>query len=375
MLGFLKKYEERIKNSKKRINNCFNNKYLDIIPIIFNFSPYYLVKYDKNEIKRYFSNPYSALEIHIESIKEHLEYIEDDYVPYLNPFFGVCALSSGFGGLVRFFNDKDPWLETKIINDYKDIDKLKKPDAKSAGLMKMVFNLMKVWKREVKDRISIGHTDIQGPVSICIDIMGVEKFFIGIIDDPKRIHNLLEIVTEYIIDCLKLSYNIIGERNDGYFIADVYIPKGYGKVRISEDNLVFISKEFCRKFLTPYIERIFKEINKGIIHWCGDAYENISEILRMNGITAFNNTSMGDIDIIKKQNNLSIEKGIVFENAIVLPNAEWFKKANSIIRKKNIIHQIIVPSDKFGISFEGYESISCDKLDNINRIIGINSNQ
>lgn len=373
MLSFLEKYKDRVKRSKKVLENCYKNADLKNIPLLFNISPYYFIKSNRIETKKYFSSPLSALETQLKSIEDRLEVIEDDYVPYLNPYYGVCALASGFGGRVTFYDDKDPWLNEYVINDFKDIDKLKKPDPKNAGLLINVFDLMKTWRREVGDRIPLGHTDMQGPISIGIDLMGVENFFIGIIDHPKKMHKLLEVITEYIIDTLKYTYEIIGERDDGYFIAGVYVPVGFGKVRLSEDNIVFISAEFCREFLDPYIERIFSESGNGSVHWCGDGFNNIGQILNIKGIMGLNNCSMGDIDILKKQNEISVKNKIIYHNEAILPKPEWFSKVNEIIKKEYFLNHFIVPSDEFGISFDGYETFSEDKIDCINKIIKINN--
>jgi len=265
-------------------------------------------------------------------------------------------------------------LKEHIIKEFKDIDRLKKPDPENAGLMNNVFNIMKIWKKEVGEKIPLGHTDIQGPISICIDLMGVKKFFLGIIDYPKRIHGLLEIVTEYIIDSLKISYKIIGEREDGYFVMGLFIPIGNGKVRISEDNIVFLSPEICRDFLSPYIKRIFYEFDGGSLHWCGNGFRNINEILKIKGIMGINNCSMGNINIIKKQNEISIKNNIIYHNEAILPHPDWFERVNESVEKKYLINSFIVPSDKFGISFNGYKVIGENKIDCINKLIKINNN-
>jgi len=373
MLAFLEKYREKIKKSKTTLENFYRSRKLETCPIIFNLSPYYLLKNNKVDVKNYFSSPFSALEIQLKSIEEHLEIIKDDYIPYLSPYYGVCAMASGFGGKVTFYEDKDPWLNEHIIKDFKDINKVKKPDPERSGLMTSVFNLMRVWKKEVKGKIPLGHTDIQGPISICIDLMGAEKFFLGVIDCPEKIHNLLEIVTEYIISVLKISYRIIGD-GDGHYLTGIYVPAGFGKVRISEDNIVFISSEFCEEFLNPYIEHIFYEIGNGIIHWCGDGYKNLDEILKIKNITGINNCSMGNINIIKKQNEISIKRKIFYQNEVILPKPEWFIKLNDIIKKEYLIHHFIVPSDEFGVSFNGYEAIGEDKINCINNLLKINNN-
>jgi len=373
VLDFLKKYQDRIYKSKIKIKKCYKNNELQEPPILFYLSPFYLIKSEKIDAENYFKNPYSALEIQLKSIEERLDVIEDDYIPYLFPYWGVCTLASGFGGKVHFYRDKDPLLEERVIKDIKDIDGITKPDPEKSGLMKTVFDLIKIWKKEVKNNIPIGITDIQGPISISMDLLGVENFFFGIIDFPKKIHRLLEIVTEYLIDCLKFSYSIIGDREDGYFVSGVYIPNGFGKVRISEDNISFISPEICRKFLNPYLEMIFYEIGNDSVHWCGDGFKNINEILKIKGLKGINNCSIGDIDIIEKQSEIVVKNNIIYYNEVCMPTFEWFGKVKQVTLRKNILHHFSLTSEDFGMSFNGYEKINLgNKFDYMKKLLKIN---
>jgi hypothetical protein len=372
MYGFLKKYSERIDNSRKNIDTFYKYGNSYNVPIFFTLSPFYMLKDDTIEVEDYFKDPYTSLEIQIESIRQHLELINDDYVPFLFPYFGACAQSSGFGGKVIFYNDKDPWLAEKVIKDVRDIDKLKKPDVENAGLMKGVFKLMRIWKREVKDLLPIGLTDYQGPLSIAIDLMGVQEFLLGINDFPKKIKNLLEIITDYLVDSITISYKIIGERENVYFNG-MYISHGYGKVTLSEDSLAFISPEICKEFLKPCSEKIFHEVGGGVVHWCGNGLYNLDEVLKIKELKGSNNSSLGDLKIIEEQNKVSIDKKIFYDNSFIFPSVKWFKKLTKSLDKRFLINRIIVPSDEFGVSFNGYKKIEGTKLECINKLLDLNN--
>lgn len=372
--NFLKPHKEKINNSKKVLEDFFKGcKYMGN-PIVFNIAPYYLIGKGSVRIEKYFSNAYNALEIQIESIKEHIEKINDLYVPCLFPYLGVGVLASCFGGKVKFYKDKDPWLEEAVIKDYSDIDKLKKPNPLNTGLMKTVFEWMNIWKKETKGTIPLSLTDIQGPISIAIDLMGPEKFFLCIHDKPNKIHKLLNIITEFLIECLNISYRIIENNDDGNVISGIYILKECGKVRISEDNIVFLNEDVFEEFLKPYAERIFEEMNGGIIHWCGNGHQNLNSLLKINKLKGINNANLGRMNLIFTQSNIASYNNIIYQNEVVLPHPEWFKVLKRKLLSNRIIHHFILPIDAYGVSFNGYEFIGNDKLTIAKQLLKINEN-
>jgi uroporphyrinogen-III decarboxylase len=363
-IDFLNKYSDRIQETKKTIKSVWNYEDVTHIPSVVYFYPNYGFKRDKFvPWDKYLKNKELSLQIKLNAIKEHLENIDDDYLPYIDSFTGTPLIASAFGGKVKFFSDKDPWIEDRIIKDYKDIDKLKKPNARNSEFLKMTLEYIDYWKKETKDIIPISLPDIQGPLSVAIDLMGAQLFYLGLYDAPSKIHNLLQIISELLIDYLKIVIKKV-KNEDGIFDwTGILFPNGKGCARISEDNLISLSSDMYIEFLKPYNEQILKEIGGGIIHWCGNGENNFGNVISLKGLTGIHNSSMGDLDLmisqIDKLNNLEIKtaKKIIYFNGIIMPVEKKFVK--EILSKQSgyrgFFNHIFVPVNDYGISY--YNSV------------------
>lgn len=360
-LKFLEEFNEKINNSKSILKKFWNYESLNSIPSIIVVPPYYNL--DKGFICTpgdFFQDHEIALNVQLETIKVHLEKIDDLYIPSLNTYLGTVLLASAFGGKIRHFKDKEPWVESYIINDYKDIDKIKKPHPKKDGLTKTLFERIEYWKNKTNGKIPISLSDCQGPLSIAIDLMGASKLYMGLYDGPKRIHSLLEIISEFIIDYLDLIYPIIESEDGIYEWTGIYFPKGKGRARISEDNIISLSPDLFNEFLKPYNELILKETKGGLVHWCGNGNQNLDNILETKGLTGIHNSTMGDMNLIKKQLdrirkfNHDNNRKVIYFNSLCLPTNVMFVNDLLKIEKglKGIINQIFYSVDNFGISFD-----------------------
>lgn len=385
-LEFLNKYKERIQKSKEIIKKFWNFEEISYIPtIIYNYPNYNLKQEMLLPWDKYLLDKELSLKVKLRSIEEHLKYVNDEYVPYIDTFMGCPVVASIFGGNVEYFRDKDPWIKDNVINNLEDIDKLKKPDPKKAGLAKKTLEFIDYWKIETDGKIPISMPDIQGPLSVSIDLMGAEKFYLGLFDDPKRIHKLLRIITETIIDFLKILYPKLEEEDGAYEWTGIFFPKGKGRVRISEDNLISISPDVYSEFLQPYNEMILKEVSSGIIHWCGDGSNNFESVLTTQNLTGVHNSSMGNIDLIINQisrlNNIKEKdnKKLVYFSSMALPSRKSTVK--ELLKKQKgfngLINQIFLPTNNFGTAFypergkQGYEKFIDEPIDIMNEFLRV----
>jgi len=374
---FLKKYEERVVYSKKVIKSFWNFEKLPYIPTLVWLPPYYSLRNGLlTTAYEYYTNDELALRVQIESIKERLEVLEDDYIPYLDSYMGTCVLASAFGGGVRYFENQDPWVARAVVDDYRDIDRIKKPRIKESEMIMKVINRIDFWKKEVGDTIPISMPDPQGPLSIAIDLMGMQNLYLGFFDDPSRMHKLLEMITELIIDFQKVLYPRL-ESEDGVFEwTGIFFPKSKGRIRISEDNLISISPELYTEFAQPYNEIILRELGGGIIHWCGNGQNNFENVLSTSCLTGIHNSTMGDISLIFDQivriqeKNRNEHKNLVYFSSMVTPSRKsWI--AGLLKRQKGfrgVINQVFFSTSKYGIMFiegadGGYERFQDDQID------------
>lgn len=383
-LSFLKKYSEKIQKSKSVVDKFWNFDLEDRNPVIVFKYPNYsmsqdlLVDWDK-----YLTDKELSLQTKIEAIKEHLELIDDEYLPYIDIFMGTPLIPSAFGCKVKFFKDKDPWAEGKIINDYKDIDKITIPDFKKSILMKNTIDFIDYYKAQTNGKLPVSLPDVQGPLSVAIDLMGTEKAYLGFNDDPERMKKLFEIISETIVKFLNI---ILGKIDDNEYLFDwlgIYGPKEKRAIRISEDNIISVSKELYKEFIEPFHTKIINELNGGVIHWCGNGKHNFSNIVGINKITGIHNTSMGDTVVIKEQiEELNLlyknqNKKVFYLNCLSSPcDMDDIDYLIEDSRKyKGTLINIGFPTNNFGISYNfkkdrfGYENFRQDPLEIIKEFL------
>jgi hypothetical protein len=223
-------------------------------------------------------------------------------------------------------------------------------------------------------------TDMQGPLSVAIDLMGAQRFYLGLYDDPKRIKKLLEIITEVFIDFINLIYPKVAAEDGAHEYTGIFFPSNRGKCRLSEDNLISISGEMYMEFLHPYNEMIYKETGGGILHWCGDGSNNFENALSSNYLRGIHNSSMGDLDLIIRQiaklnlMNTEREKEFVYFSSMVIPNSKHRVKEllNRQKEYRGVLNFLFLSLDGYGLSFDnggrkgGYKKMEVDPINIIN---------
>lgn len=375
-LGFLVRHSERIARSKEAIAAFWNLEAQDRIPATVYIPSYYNLATGKAcSAGKYYTDKATNLAAQIESMAARLDLVDDDYLPHIDTFLGTPVIASAFGGNIQFFEDKDPWIEGPIIHHPRDIDRLKKPDPAKTGLTSRILEWIGYWKAQTKGLLPISVTDIQGPLSVAIDLMGASSFYLALYDEPKRVKALLGIITETLVEFLKLLYPLIEEEDGLHEWTGLFFPKGCGRCRLSEDNLISLSPQMYMEFIHPYNEIIFREIGGGILHWCGDGSNNFQNALATKNLKGIHNSSMGDMDLIIRQieqiQRINAETGrkLVYFSSMMLPNDAG--KVQELVQRqqgmRGVLNFIFYTLDDFGLSFghgeqRGYRKLKADPM-------------
>lgn len=125
-------------------------------------------------------------------------------LPGVFPDLGVVVEASAFGGQIVWFEKGAPFI-FPAIRDLKEIDQVKMPEAGLAGLMPLALRQREIMRRKLKEKgremESWGFS--MGPAEISGLLLGYDKFYLALYDDPKRLSRLMEMVTETVIRWLR----------------------------------------------------------------------------------------------------------------------------------------------------------------------------
>jgi len=365
-MGKLKNlFLDRYRKSAPKIESVFKNNINDITktPIVILVRYYDSFGSNKDQMPLdYYSSPSSMLRYQEESIMVHLNEIDDDYIPCLVPWFGTGVLASGFGCKVKY-PDKpgaDPFVKGPCISDKKDINNLKLPDPYKDGFMPRVLENMDYMKKNSEIPVSL--TDIQGPLDTLCVMCGYNRLFMWMEDDPKAVHYLFDIVTEALINWIKIQKKITGESNDEINSEQgFWVPRGIG-IWMSEDDLVSIGPKQYEEFVMPHHERILKAFNKGVIHFCGNASQHIPLFLSLKNLAVINTATLWDFECVKKLQEKMQNKIVLLVSDIApLDIEKYYNNLLSKIDLNKIILGLFVKED-VALLERGYIEVDRDDL-------------
>jgi uroporphyrinogen-III decarboxylase len=231
---------------------------------------------------------------------DQVKEIDDDFVPYLMPWFGTVVTASALGCQIDFIPKQDPAANPRFypVQTSEDIRNLEIPDPEKAGLMPKVLDFLRYMK--ANSFLPVGITDFQGPLTTCNQLMGYDKLIYLMYDHPNLMHELMDKVTETLIRWVKKQKEVIGEPLN-YCIGDQQVYTGANAgVWFSDDDAVLMSTDSYREFVVPYNSRILKEFGGGIIHYCGNATHHAQNFLNTEGLLGLNIYTLHNITTLAK---------------------------------------------------------------------------
>ena len=193
--------------------------------------------------------------------------------------YGTGILPSAFGAELFFLPDEAGTLPgCRPLNSGLDaVNRLLDAGIPSwrSGLMGKVLDMgayyLQLFDRyeRVRDHVYIYHPDLQGPTDVCEVLLGSDLFLL-LVDYPREIEQLLNLITETYALFMRSWYNLVGDR--GQPTAGTSVHWGFvhkGRLMIRLDSLMNLSADMCRRFSLPYDRRLLEEFGGGAVHFCG----------------------------------------------------------------------------------------------------------
>ena len=320
-----KLYAKRNEVSIDLITKAYHGELANSFPYVINNANYFVFGEAPELIpNNYFLDPEVMYKRQVWQFQHHYDLVEDHFVPYLMPFMGTGVLCSAFGSKVEFQDKMDPASTGFIVNDIEDLDALRQPNVEKDGLMPHVLKFLKYFKEN--SDIPIGFTDCQGPLTTALQMCGYDTLFYWMYDYPEKVHALMEMITDTLIQWVKLQKKVIGQPLD-VCVGDqgVYVPEGIG-IWFSDDDAIMLSPALYDEFVIPYNEMLMKPFGGGIVHWCGSANQHIPSLNKMKYLRGINNFSLADAPALSKlRKELSMDVCIIACDFTPIEYKEFYK--------------------------------------------------
>ena len=298
-------YRRRLAKVRPKMDAVFALRDLPEPPMIVSSAFFWIAGLDTDTLpSEYFNDPAAMTAFQERAYLEQLTEIEDDFVPYLMPWFGTGVAASAFGCRVKFVPGQDPAIDPSCypVQTREHIRQLRTPEPETDGLMPRVLAFQRYMKAH--SFLPVGITDFQGPLTTANQLMGYDKLVYLMADDPVAAHELMDKVTEALIVWVCKQKEVISERlTECAGGHQIYYGTNAG-VWFSDDDAVLMSARFYREFVVPYNERILQAFGGGSIHFCGKGSHQADNFLATGGLRAINNYTLcnpADFHILKQK--------------------------------------------------------------------------
>jgi len=286
----------RFARATERVDAAFRHLDTDDPPIVIQDANYSITGEEPDTIPDdYFDEGAFAgmVEYQARKIIAHLERYDDDYVPFLFPWYGTGVVPSALGCEIVFSPKQEPAVEGPILAAPGDVARLVPPDPYRDGLMPRVLRCIDYMR--ANSDLPVSFTDCQGPFNIALNLVGVETICLWMYDSPAAVHELMDFCATVLIDWVKVQKRHAGQELDGgAFPHFTILPRERGGVWISDDDSTILSPDLYRTFVVPYNSRVLQAFGGGTLHYCGTAGHQLENFAATEGLVGVSAWIMGD---------------------------------------------------------------------------------
>lgn len=178
------------------------------------------------------------------------------FLPGFWPEFGMCTEPSAFGSKCVWHSHELPFAQP-ILKQAQEIDNLSLPNPQTDGLCPFVLHRLAGQRSRIE---AAGHqirfAVARGPLNIASFLMGATEFLMGLRDEPRRMHQLLNLITDFLVAWLELQRKTV-DTVDGVLILD--------------DIVGFCGEPDYLEFAEPYLKTLFTSLDVSIRAFHNDA--------------------------------------------------------------------------------------------------------
>ena len=196
---------------------------------------------------------------------EALDWLDDDRVPFLDPYSGTEIFAEAFGCPVHYTSDKMPFA-LPCVRTAGEAARLRIPDWSETRLVEW-FEIADELYRRAGPGTVMRLPDIQSPMDIAALIWDKNTFYPALVEDPEPVHELAQKVRVLLTNFVDAWFARYGSAFMAHF-PDFYMPGG---ITLSEDEVGAVSPAMFSRFFLPELEWLANRYGAIGMHCCANA--------------------------------------------------------------------------------------------------------
>jgi hypothetical protein len=256
-----------LERRKERVRRAWAYRRVDHLPLGF-----VLEDFSRYSLRELCQSGEKQLEMNRLNIGRLLRLLPDDYIPAARLWPGYITIATMFGVKPHWSEDpmQPPGVLEHPIRDLSQVQDLRVPDPRTAGLMPFILHWTRVFARELPEEVALAGPDLGGPMNTAKDLFDTNLLFTALYDDPAAFRRFLALASEVQIGCYEQVVAAAGglERLTCIDFDPLWAPEGR-KGFVSDDVCAGLSPEHFAAFCRPYNNLIFRRWPGGRLHNCG----------------------------------------------------------------------------------------------------------
>ncbi len=200
-----------------------------------------------------------------ETMLERAQWLDDDLVPYVEPYTGTEIFAEAFGCTVHCPEDSNPHA-LPLVGSAGEAARLVEPSLDTPAMARL-FEIGDALRSRCGDDAVMRLVDIQSPMDVAALIWEKTDFYVAMLTDPAAVKDLAGKV-------FRLQTAFLDEWFGRYgtdFVAhypDYYMPGG---ITLSEDEIGVVSEQVYRDMFAPELAELARRYGSIGIHCCADS--------------------------------------------------------------------------------------------------------
>jgi hypothetical protein len=149
------------------------------------------------------------------------------------------------------------------------------------------LQFIEVYTQAFGDRYPVAQSVIRGPSDLASALMGAEQATMSLATEPREMQQLLEYVTDQLIEFLNLQLKHLPVFQNGYVIGQYEIWAPQPAIRFQEDLSVMYSPQLYSEFLQPLDKALASITPYNLIHLHASSLFLIERFLQVKNIKVF----------------------------------------------------------------------------------------
>lgn len=234
-------------------------------------------------ILEYYGSDSAWLNANLKAIRQFPDTL---FLPGFWSEYGMCTEPSAFGAKCIWHDAELPFAE-KILDTPSQMAGLRKPDVRTDGMLPFMLGRLRRMRPALEaEGHQIKFAVARGPLNIASFLMGTTEFLMALSDSPKETHAMLETITAFLEDWIRLQKETIPSI-EGVFLLD--------------DIAGFLGEDDFEAFAKPYLKRSFAAIPAKVRFFHNDANGLVcAPHLSAIGVNLFNFSFTHDLPLMRK---------------------------------------------------------------------------